>query len=316
MDMSAARISAPWSIGAASRVKQNAVVDDDVSSTHHSPPTIIRANGVDLCVQTFGHAAAPAILLIAGAACSMDWWDDELCERLAVGPRLVIRYDLRDTGQSVSYPAGAPEYDGTDLVADAVGILDELEIERAHVVGMSMGGGIAEVLALDRPERVASLTLISTSPGGADLPATADKLASHFAQPPPTPDWSDREAVIDYLVDDARPYSGSHGFDEQRMRALAGRIVDRTRDIEASFTNHSLLDGGKPLRPRLGEIAAPTLVVHGTEDPLFPFAHAEALAAEIPGARLLPLAGVGHGAPPPATWDELVPAILGLTRSR
>src|SRR5918999_3929803 len=102
------------------------------ASSLGSSPRLIRANDVDLCVQTFGDADAPAILLIAGAASPMDWWDDELCERLAPGPRLVIRYDHRDTGQSVSYPAGAPDYDGGDLVADAVGILDELGIERAH----------------------------------------------------------------------------------------------------------------------------------------------------------------------------------------
>jgi pimeloyl-ACP methyl ester carboxylesterase len=279
------------------------------------PPRIIRANGVDLCVQTFGDAGAPAILLIAGAACSMDWWADGFCERLAAGPRLVIRYDLRDTGQSVSYPAGAPRYDGADLVADALGILDELRIARAHLVGMSMGGGIAQTLALDRPARVASLTLISTSPGGPGLPPMSDELASAFADPPPPPDWSDRAAVVDYIVDDAHPYAGSLGPDEEWLRALAGRIFDRTRDIEATFTNHWLLAGGEPLRPRLGQIAAPTLVVHGTEDPLFPFAHAETMAAEIPGARLMPLAGVGHELPPPPTWDELVPAILDHAKS-
>src|SRR5918993_877307 len=100
-----------------------------------APPRIVRANGVALCVETFGDPAAPAILLIAGGASSMDWWDDELCERLAAGGRLVIRYDLRDTGQSVSYPPGAPGYRGRDLVEDAAGVLDALAIDRAHVVG-------------------------------------------------------------------------------------------------------------------------------------------------------------------------------------
>lgn len=286
------------------------------ASSLGSSPRLIRANDVDLCVQTFGDADAPAILLIAGAASPMDWWDDELCERLATGPRLVIRYDHRDTGQSVSYPAGAPDYDGGDLVADAVGILDELGIERAHLVGISMGGGIAQVLALDYPTRVASLTLISTSPGGPDLPPMSAELKSHFDNPPPPPDWSDRRAVTDYIVEDARAFAGSRGPDEQRLRAVAGRIVDRTRNIEATYTNHWLLGGGAPLRPRLGNIAAATLVLHGTDDPLFPYAHAEALAAEIPGATLRPLAGVGHETPPPATWDEVVAAILDHTRPR
>ena len=267
-------------------------------------PRIVHANGVELCVQTFGDAGARPILLIAGGACSMDWWDDELCGRLAAGHRLVIRYDLRDTGQSVSYPAGSPEYDGIDLVADAFGILDALGLPRAHVVGMSMGGGIAQQLVLDHADRVSSLTLISTSPGGDDLP-----VASFPAQPA-APDWSDPDAVIDYIVEDARPYAGSHGFDEERMRALAQRILERTRNIEATYTNHWLLDGGPPLRPRLGEIETPALVVHGTDDPVFPFAHGEALAAAIRGARLLKLDGVGHEFPPPGTWDVVVPGIL------
>ena len=129
---------------------------------HRSLPTNVTANGVQLCVQTFGQADEPAILLIAGAECSMDWWEDEFCELLAAGPRFVIRYDLRDTGQSVTYLPGAPEYDGSDLTADALGVLDALGIDRAHVVGISMGGGIGQELALEHADRVATLTLVST----------------------------------------------------------------------------------------------------------------------------------------------------------
>lgn len=157
--------------------------------------------------------------------------------------------------------------------------------------------------------------LISTSPAvprGPDqpeLPPASDELKQLFAEPLPEPDWSDRAAVIDYIVAGERPYAGSLAFDEERLRALAERVVGRTRDIEASLKNHWLLDHGEPLRRQLAEIAAPTLVVHGTVDPLFPYAHAEALAAEIPGARLMPLAGVGHEVPPPAMWDALVAAI-------
>jgi pimeloyl-ACP methyl ester carboxylesterase len=274
---------------------------------------MVLANGVELCVQTFGDPEGPAILLIGGAASSMDWWEAELCERLASGPRYVIRYDLRDTGQSVSYEPGAPQYGGPDLVRDAVGVLDALRVARAHVVGISMGGGIAQHLALDHADRVASLTLIATSAGGPDLPPMSDELASHFAEPAPEPDWSDRAAVIDYIVEGERPFAGSHPFDEERMRALVGRIVDRTVNIASSMTNHWILDGGEPVRPRLGEITAPTLVLHGTEDPLFPYGHAEALAAQIPGARLLPLDGMGHEMPPRPVWDQVVAAILDHT---
>jgi pimeloyl-ACP methyl ester carboxylesterase len=293
---------------------------DDAASA--APPRTVRANGVELCVQTFGDAAAPAILLIPGAASSMDWWYDELCERLAAGERFVIRYDPRDTGQSVTYPPGAPGYDGHDLVEDAAGVLDALEIERAHVVGMSMGGGISQHLALAHPERVASLTLISSSPAvrrapdAPSLPPASDELKKHFAEPPPEPDWSDRAAVIEYIVEDARPYSGPHTFDEKALRDLAGRVVDRTTSIASSMKNHFLIGGDEPARWQLGEIRAPTLVLHGTEDPLFPYGHGEALAQEIPGARLLRLEGAGHETPPPATWDEVVPAILDHTSAR
>jgi pimeloyl-ACP methyl ester carboxylesterase len=280
---------------------------------HTSRPTVVQANDVELCVQTFGDHGSPAILLIGGAASSMDWWDEELCERLASGPRFVIRYDLRDTGQSVSYEPGRPQYGGLDLIADAVGLLDALRVSRAHVVGISMGGGIALNLALDHGERVASLTLISTSPGGPDLPPISAALRAWFEDPAPEPDWSDRQAVVDHIVEDLRHYSGTLPFDEGEKRALAGRIVDRTINIASSMKNHGILAGGEPLRPRLGEIEAPTLVLHGTEDPLFPIGHAEALAAEIRGARLLPLEGVGHEVPPRPVWDQVVAAILDHT---
>jgi pimeloyl-ACP methyl ester carboxylesterase len=121
---------------------------------------VVRANGVDLWVETFGDPDDQAILLIMGLAASMDWWEDEFCQRLAAGGRFVVRYDHRDTGRSTSYPAGAPPYTGHDLTADAVGLLDVLGRPRAHLVGMSAGGGIAQEIAVDHPDRVASLTLI------------------------------------------------------------------------------------------------------------------------------------------------------------
>jgi len=284
-----------------------------------SRPKLVSANGVDLCVQTFGEEGDPAILLIGGAQSSMDWWEVEFCELLASGPRFVIRYDLRDTGQSVSYEPGAPGYDGSDLVADAIGVLDALGIGRAHVVGISMGGGIAQHLALEHVARVATLTLISTSPVGPrgtdkpDLPPMSEELASRFAEPTPEPDWSDREAVIHYIVEGLRPFAGSWPFDEERQRALVERVVDRTVNIESSMKNHWIMDGGEPVRGRLGELNVPTLVLHGTEDPLFPYAHAEALADEIPGARLLPLVDGGHELPPRPLWNRVVAAILDHT---
>jgi pimeloyl-ACP methyl ester carboxylesterase len=272
---------------------------------------IVQTNGVDLCLEAFGDPTDAAILLIAGLGGSMLSWEDDFCERLAAGSRFVIRYDNRDTGRSVTYGPGAPTYTGADLVEDAVGILDALGVDRAHLVGISMGGGIAQFLALDHPDRVASLTLISTSsgPGDPDLPRMSEELRAHFASPMPEPDWSDRAAVIDYVAADARPYAGkSRPFDEAAWRDLAGRDFDRSVDI-ASSMNHFLVEGGDSSRPRLGEIHIPTLVLHGTEDPLFPYEHGVALAKEIPGARLLALEQTGHELPP-AVWDVVVPAIL------
>jgi pimeloyl-ACP methyl ester carboxylesterase len=252
----------------------------------------------------------------------MDWWEDEFCELLAAGPRLVIRYDLRDTGQSITYEPGAPGYDGSDLVADAVGVLDALGVTRAHLVGISMGGAMAQHLALEHPDRVATLTLISTSPIGPraadkpDLPPTTEELASRFAKPAPEPDWSDREAVIDYIVDGLRPYAGSLPFDEEGQRALVERVVDRTINIASTMKNHWIIDPGEPPRGRLDDLNVPTLVIHGTEDPLFPYGHAEALAAEIPRARLLPLEGGGHELPARPFWDRVVAAILEHTAEK
>lgn len=269
--------------------------------------------GNRLCVQAFGDPRDPAILLIGGMSSSMDWWDEELCARLTAGPRYVIRYDHRDTGQSSCDPPGAPSYTGGDLAADAIGVLDALGVRRAHLAGISMGGAIAQRLALEHPERVATLTLISTtaigpvSPDNPPLPAPSPEL---LASPEPAkPDWADRTAVIDYIVaGDQRLSRGV--FDEPRVRARAGRIVDRSTDI-AAMTNHAILDDPSPPAPyQIDRIRVPVLVIHGTADPMFPYPHAQALQRTIPGARLLPLPGIGHQMPPPATWDAVVPTLL------
>lgn len=279
--------------------------------------SIVRANGVDLCVGTFGDAGDPAILLIMGSSASMDWWEDDFCERLAAGSRFVVRYDHRDTGRSVSYEAGAPAYTGRDLIEDAVGVLDALRLTSAHLVGMSMGGPIAQVVALDYPDRVASLTLISTSPSGGDpdLPEMSAETGAEFAAVA-SPDWSDRAAVIDYQLQLARVCaSRSSPFDEEELRRLAGRVLDRTSNVEASMTNHDFLKGADRWRERLRDLDVPTLVIHGTEDPVLPYGQALALAREIRGAELLPLERTGHELPR-RVWELVVSAILEHTRER
>ncbi len=177
--------------------------------THHNQD-VARVNGVELCFQTFGDRADQPILLIGN---SMLTWDDELCERLAAGERFVLRYDLRDTGRSTTANPDAPEYSLRDLVADAAGLLDALDISRAHMAGWGVGGWIAQLLALDYGERVASLTLIGTrptapGPNDPDLPEHSPALMSHIMGAPP-PDWSDRAAAIETLVDGARQFAGS-----------------------------------------------------------------------------------------------------------
>jgi pimeloyl-ACP methyl ester carboxylesterase len=244
---------------------------------------------------------------------SMDWWEEEFCQRLAAGGRFVIRYDHRDTGRSVSYPAGAPGYTGADLAADAAGVLDAFGRRSAHLAGISMGGALAQQVALAHPDRVDSLVLFSTSPAVPDLselPPMSEGLRDWFAAEVPWPDWAERAAVIDYLTGYERHLESAEYFDEARVRELVARIVDRTRNMAASLMNHALAEEGELARGPLDTIAAPTLVVHGTADPMFPFGHAEALAREIPRAALLPLAGVGHQMPPRAWWTSVIAAML------
>ena len=274
---------------------------------------IVEANGIDLCVETFGDPADPAILLIHGAGSTMLSWDAGLCARLAAGSRFVVRYDSRGAGRSEPHGPGMPPYSIRDLVADAVGLLDALGVQQTHILGMSLGGGIAQLLALDHPDRVASVILASTTPGGPghgqpDLPGPAEGL---FADEPPEPDWSDRDAVIGYLVEAERPYAArSRPYDEAAMRVLAGRVFDHSADLERSLTSPVELDMGDPWRERLGEVGVPALVIHGTEDPLFPLAHGRTLADELPGAELLVLEQTGHEYFPPVTWEVVLPALL------
>jgi pimeloyl-ACP methyl ester carboxylesterase len=277
--------------------------------------TLVQANGVDICAQWFGETDSPAILLIHGAMTSMLGWEDAFCRRLATGGRFVIRYDHRDTGRSVSYPPGEPPYTLRDLTDDALGLLDVLGLDEAHLVGRSMGGGIAMLAALDQPARVASLTLIGTSPGGPGLPPMSPEFLAYVGEMTP-PDWSDREAIVDHFIGLLRVFSaGSGHFDEARMRDALHRDLARTVNVASSQINHFVMDVGEPVRDRLGEIVAPTLVIHGDRDPVFPLGHAETLAQEIPDARLLVLEGTGHELPH-VVWDRVVPAILKHTSRR
>jgi len=274
---------------------------------------MIEANGVELCTESFGRPADPPILLIMGIAASMLWWEEGFCRLLAEGGRFVIRYDHRDTGRSITSEPGHPEYTSTDLVTDAVGVLDAYGIAAAQVVGVSAGGAFAQLLALDYPDRVLSLVLISTSPatpGERGLPSATERYQRFVASA--TVDWSDERSVIECLVDYARVLAGGvRPFDEAATRELVRRDVERAHNIAAS-ENHGLAAEGEMPREPLSTIAVPTLVIHGTEDPMFPLEHGEALAREIPGARLLTLEEAGHGVER-ADWETIARAILAHT---
>ncbi|MGH3074201.1 MAG: alpha/beta fold hydrolase [Gaiellales bacterium] len=274
---------------------------------------IVTANCVEICTETFGHSSDPPVLLMMGMAGSMLWWDETFCATLAARGRFVIRYDQRDTGRSVTYPAGRPGYTGGDMVRDAAGVLDAYGIAAAHIVGVSAGGALGQVLAIDHPDRVLSLVLISTSlvvgDDRAQLPGPSEELTRFWSTRAPDP--ADRDAVTDTLVAYHRLLTGGRRpFDEPFARDLVRRDVDRALDYP-SVQNHELIEGAQP-RGRLSDISVPTLVVHGTADPLFPIEHGEALASGIPGARLLRLEDAGHGVEP-ADWQTLAAAIADHT---
>ncbi|MGW0181250.1 alpha/beta fold hydrolase [Nocardia sp. NPDC003345] len=263
-----------------------------------SDMTSVRANGVDLGVQSFGRDDDPLVLLAGGT--TMLSWPDALCERLASGGRRVVRYDLRDSGASTTLDPENPDYDLRDLVSDAAALVGVLGARTAHLGGIGVGGMIAQVAALDHPDLFSALTLVGTRPVApgpvdADLPdhdgAVMGPLFSR-----PWPDWADREAVAAFAAESAGPM----GNDPRQARATAARIWDRTPSSDPAVHQanqlgmvFSRLDCAPRWRDRLGELDVPTLVVHGRADPFFPVGNGAALAAEIPGARLLVLDDMG-----------------------
>jgi len=271
---------------------------------------LIDANGVTLCAEPFGSPDDPPILLVMGIGASMLWWEDDLCELLARGGRYVIRYDHRDTGRSVTDEPGRPTYTSGDLIQDVTGVLDAFGIAAAHLVGVSAGGAFAQRLALDVPDRVRSLVIISSTPaapGERSLPGPTDAFSRFVATA--DVDWSDSSSIVDHQIAYARVLAGDRRpFDDAAWRALVVRDVERARDA-AAVQNHDLLAHDDPSDAPLASITAPTLVIHGTADPMFPLPHGEALASEIPGARLLTLDGAGHGVER-ADWEVIAAAIV------
>jgi pimeloyl-ACP methyl ester carboxylesterase len=278
-------------------------------------PTV-NANGVALCVEFFGDEAAPLVLLAGGT--TMHSWPDALCERLAAGGRRVVRYDLRDSGESTTTDPQKPAYTLRDLAADAAALVDALGGGPAHLAGIGVGGMVAQVAALDHPTAFSALTLASTRPVApgkpdADLP-DHDKATMRRLFALPMPDWDDRDAVAEFAAARAE----IRGDDPVAARVIAARIWDRTPS--SAPTVHMANQLGmvfaklncKPRwRERLPEIDIPTLVVHGRRDPFFPVGNGEAIAREIPCARLLVLEDAAT-AIPDAAANEIAKTMLAL----
>jgi pimeloyl-ACP methyl ester carboxylesterase len=286
----------------------------------------VRANGIEIWSEDFGKPTDPALLLVMGAGGQGVLWPDELCQALAAGGRRVIRYDNRDTGQSTCLDFAKSPYTLSDMARDAIGVLDAYRIERADVVGASMGGMIVQTLALEHPGRVRTLTSIMSSPlsaslmkimmGGAAeagaLPgphAKVQELMASRAGRVPQNDAERNEAAVDLW----RVLSGSgEPFDEAAVRARETRILARAKNIDAS-QNHQLAIASTPDRDAaLRELRVPTLVIHGAEDPILPLAHGRATADLVPGARFLVIDGMGHDFPSYAQ-KAVVQAILAHT---
>lgn len=278
--------------------------------------TTVRANGVDLGIESFGDESAPLVLLAGGT--TMLSWPDALCERLAAGGRRAVRYDLRDSGESTTADPEAPVYTLRDLAADAAALAHVLDGAPAHLAGISVGGMVAQVAALDHPGAFSALTLAGTRPVAPgppddDLPdhdqPTMSRLFSH-----PMPDWTDRDAVAEFAAAGAAVL----GNDPVAARANATRIWDRTPSTAppVQLANQigmvfSKLDCEPRWRERLPEIALPTLVVHGRHDLFFPVGNGEAIARAIPAARLLILEEAATAIPDVAA-GEVGEAMLAL----
>ena len=197
------------------------------------------------------------------------------------------------------------------------GYMDGYGIARAHVVGMSMGGALAQLATLRHPDRVASLTTISTSLLGEDPSALPGSNPDYLERSERLgePDWNDRAQAIDYLVEDSRLTAGSaHPFDEPRLRRLIGRDYDRANSFP-TVTNHLRLSGGEVASGSLRTVPVPVLVIHGTEDPLFPIEHGIALSQAVSVSRLVRLDGSGHELAE-EDWDQIITAIIAHSGNR
>ena len=267
------------------------------------------SNGIELEYDTFGDPAGSPLLLIGGLGTQLITWDEEFCELLASRGFHVIRFDNRDAGLS-SWMAGGDEYTLDEMAADAVGLLDALGIRAAHVVGASMGGFIAQLIALDHPDRVLTLTSMISGPNGRDQVQPTPKAMALLLTPVP----ATREERVDLGLRSKKELLGpGDPFDARYERARVEMAVDRAYH-PAGFVRQLQAITAAPSRlSRLAELRVPTLVVHGDADILVPVENGRLVAAAIPGARLLEIPGMGHDVPR-RVWPQVVDAIADLAR--
>ena len=273
---------------------------------------------ITLCFEEFGERSDPTVLLVMGLATQMHAWDERFCAMLVERGFHVVRFDNRDVGRSSRVEARPPSikqlvlrdrsaaaYTLSDMAADAVGLLDHLDVRRAHVVGASMGGMIAQTIAIEHPDRVLSLVSIMSNEGGrlkGQPQLTAYPVLLRRAP-------GDRDAYVDHAVEVMKAI-GSPGFpfDEAAIRERAGLSFDR--GISAAGAGRQLMAvAASPNRtPQLRRLRVPTTVIHGTKDRLVNRSGGRAVAAAVPGARLVEVDGMGHDLPP-GTWPQIVDAI-------
>jgi pimeloyl-ACP methyl ester carboxylesterase len=294
-----------------------------VSSIAHQPPQQAHANGIDICYEIFGERDAEPMLLIMGLGAQMVIWDDAFCEKLAARGFRVIRFDNRDIGQSTKLsggkrlspfellklrllriPVDAP-YRLSDMAQDTIGLMDALGIRSAHLVGASMGGMIAQEVAIIFPERVRSLTSIMSTTGDPRVPGPTREAAALLMAPPP-------KTKDEYIERFAQTWKmlrvGSFPEDEALDRARAERTFSRGLNPAGVGRQLRAILASGSRKPRLHLVKAPTLVIHGTVDPLVNPAGGKDTAASIPGAKLMMVEGMGH-ALPIRMWPEIIDAI-------
>jgi len=272
----------------------------------------VKVNGIQIEYDTFGEVGSRPLLMIKGIGQQMITWSDDFCSLLAQAGHYVIRFDHRDVGLSsklenektpeLAEIVGAvargekinPPYTLDDMAADAIGLLDALNIAKAHVCGMSMGGAIAQILAISYPSRLLSLTLMMTSTGNPDVPPAKPEAMAALLAPPP----DQRQAYIEHHVKTFRVIgSTKFTFNEEYHRQLAGRLFDRSF-YPVGMTRHFLaLLSQENRNPALAKVKLPTLIIHGADDPLVPVEAGKDAAKVIPGSEILIIEGMGHDLP-------------------